>query len=304
MMFQAIGHIEIGRNCSAKSARCSAFSGASREFDSPDGATQQRRGARSRAYRRAGLRSRHAARRRPAGRRFTSCPIRSTQDASGRRPRRAASVGCARCRRPHRHAQGRDLCPVGDAQLNRPDIKLTLVGPGRRHGLARTLQRAFRVVPGVPYADMPARSRRRRLRLPLPARGLAMVVTRRSRRPAVDRHAELGQHRARRVEGFVVPIRNADAIAQRLAQLADDRQRGNAWARRAGARRGARLCGLQCRLLWPDDRILRPQSCRCSDRVSVIAGGAARPSISAGQSADGHSVPDRRSVPPQRPGLA
>jgi glycosyltransferase involved in cell wall biosynthesis len=109
--------------------------------------------------------------------------------------------------------------------LGRDDIRLTLVGTAT-DGTAwlEPYRGLFEHIPGVPYAEMPRLFQAAdAFVFPSLFEGSAMVVNEAlaSALPAIVT-ANSGSIVRDGVEGFVVPIRDSAAIADRLAQLADD----------------------------------------------------------------------------------
>jgi len=110
-------------------------------------------------------------------------------------------------------------------RLDRPDVRLTLVG-GTSDGTAwlEPYRPWFDHVAGVPYAEMPALFRAADAFIfPSLHEGSAMAINEAlaSGLPAIVT-ANSGSIVRDGVEGFLVPIRDIDALADRMARLADD----------------------------------------------------------------------------------
>jgi starch synthase len=127
-------------------------------------------------------------------------------------------------------------------KLGRPDITLKLVGAAPE-GTAwlEAYRGLFEYVPSVPYAEMPALFQAAdAFVFPSLHEGSAMVVNEAlaSGLPSIVT-PNAGSIVRDGIEGFIVPIRNVDAIALRIAELADDPAKrhamGEAARRRAEA---------------------------------------------------------------------
>jgi alpha-maltose-1-phosphate synthase len=110
-------------------------------------------------------------------------------------------------------------------RLDRPDVRLTLVG-GTPEGAAWLTPYSpwFDHIAGVPYAEMPALFRAAdAFVFPSLHEGSAMAVNEAlaSGLPTIVT-ANSGSIVRDGVEGFLVPIRDIDALASRIACLADD----------------------------------------------------------------------------------
>lgn len=110
-------------------------------------------------------------------------------------------------------------------RLERKDVRLTLVG-GTPDGTAwlEPYRPWFDHIPGVPYAEMPALFRAAdAFVFPSLHEGSAMAVNEAlaSGLPAIVT-ANTGSIVRDGVEGFLVPIRDIDALADRISRLADD----------------------------------------------------------------------------------
>lgn len=242
MMFQAIGHIDVGREIlSEERRRQPQFARAAIEFDTP--AWRERNAGEA-------LLADHivvpsdfvrdtllAAGRPDRGIELLPYPVDTTRfvpaktrDERGLRVLFAGHVGMRK---------GVVYALEAMRSLRRDDITLTLVG-AITDGAAwlEPYRGLFTHIPGVPYAEMPRLFQAAdAFVFPSLFEGSAMVVNEAlaSGLPSIVT-PNAGSVVRDGVEGFVVPIRDSAAIADRLARLADDRALRERMAASARAR--------------------------------------------------------------------